>query len=76
MIYDETHQLLACMENGGYRLLENITLPEDQFLQGNDIVGAQWRAFLEGVTIKERINPEAQRNHLPLRFRSQMTEFQ
>lgn len=76
MIYDETHQLLACLENGSYRLLENITLPKDKFLQGNDIVGEQWRAFLAAVTIKERINPSAQRNHLPLRFRSEMTEFQ
>ncbi len=35
-----------------------------------------WRTFHDHIAIAERINPVCQRNHLPLRFRPYMTEFQ
>ncbi|MCB7320473.1 TIGR03915 family putative DNA repair protein [Lacrimispora sp. 210928-DFI.3.58] len=35
-----------------------------------------WKAFFDTIAIKERTNPTCQRNHLPLRFRPYMTEFQ
>lgn len=35
-----------------------------------------WTAFFHTIAIKERTNPVCQRNHLPMRFRPFMTEFQ
>ena len=34
-----------------------------------------WRTFFDQISIRERENYVCQRNHLPLRFRSYMTEF-
>ena len=34
-----------------------------------------WSGFFESISIKERENPKCQQNHLPLRYRSDMTEF-
>lgn len=34
-----------------------------------------WKTFHRTIAIKERTNPICQRNHLPLRFRPYMTEF-
>jgi probable DNA metabolism protein len=35
-----------------------------------------WKTFFTAIAIEERKNPNCQRNHLPLRFRDLMTEFQ
>ena len=35
-----------------------------------------WKTYHEHIAIRERINPRCQMNHLPLRFRPYMTEFQ
>ncbi len=35
-----------------------------------------WRAFFSSIAVPERKNPVCQRSHLPLHFRSRMTEFQ
>ena len=35
-----------------------------------------WISFFHTIAIKERTNPICQRNHLPLRYRAYMTEFQ
>lgn len=35
-----------------------------------------WKVFFQSISIKERENYVCQRNHLPLRFRAYMTEFQ
>ena len=35
-----------------------------------------WKTFFTAIAIEERKNPYCQRNHLPLRFRDLMTEFQ
>jgi len=34
-----------------------------------------WKIFYKNITIQERINPALQRNNLPHRFRTDMTEF-
>lgn len=36
---------------------------------------ALWRTFFDTIGVKERHNKKCQQNHLPLRFRSHMTEF-
>lgn len=35
-----------------------------------------WKTFFTAIAIEQRKNPDCQRNHLPLRFRPLMTEFQ
>lgn len=35
-----------------------------------------WKTYHEHIAVRERINPRCQMNHLPLRFRPYMTEFQ
>ena len=35
-----------------------------------------WKTFFTAIAIEQRKNPACQRNHLPLRFRPLMTEFQ
>lgn len=75
MIYDETRQLLAVIEKGQTTLMEGVqapNIPENTLEREKQ---EQWRTFLEAVTIKERINPRAQMSHLPLRFRSNMVDF-
>ena len=41
-----------------------------------DSYEALWKIFFETEAIRERNNPACQQNHLPLRFRPYMTEFQ
>ena len=79
LIYDENRKLatfhvpgnswiLAQVPEIDQERLEEITLREDDY---RDL----WKAFFEHIAIKERINPNLQRNNLPLRFRKDMTEF-
>lgn len=49
-------------------MTENISAKEREMQQ-------LWKGFFESLSIKERENPICQRNHLPLRFRPDMTEF-
>lgn len=39
-------------------------------------IESMWKAFFASISIKERENKKLQRNNLPLRFRSNMTEFE
>jgi probable DNA metabolism protein len=39
------------------------------------LVAGLWRSFFEAVAIKERANPRAQRGGVPLKYRSNMPEF-
>lgn len=48
--------------------LQEHTKSEDQYR-------SLWKVFHKTIAIKERINPRCQRNHLPLWYRSNMTEF-
>lgn len=79
MIYDENRKLatfhvpgnpwiLAQVPELDQARLEEIAIKEDEY---RDL----WKAFFTHIAIKERINPKLQRNNLPLRFRSNMTEF-
>lgn len=76
LIYDETHRLLAIIENSKVSLLQDVDCPEFDMNVGEDKIQKQWLTFLEAVTIKERINPRVQMSHLPLRFRGNMVDFQ
>lgn len=75
MIYDETHELLGIIDQGDIHLMENTSCPEFSDSSDEQDIRQQWKTFLRAVTIDERANYRAQRNHLPLRFRGDMTEF-
>ncbi|MBS5819597.1 MAG: TIGR03915 family putative DNA repair protein [Enterococcus gilvus] len=75
MIYDETHEVLGIIDHGSIHLMENTTCPEFSEAGDEQAIQHQWKTFLQAVTIDERANYRAQRNHLPLRFRGNMTEF-
>lgn len=47
-----------------------------QFQEDKFQIEDLWKVFVESISIKERENKNLQRNNLPLRFRSFMTEFQ
>ena len=50
----------------------------DAFLAANGVLDGYedlWKAFFHAIGIKERENPDCQRNFLPLWYRKHMTEF-
>ena len=55
--------------------MENTSCPDFAEASDEQDIRQQWKTFLRAVTIDERANYVAQRNHLPLRFRGNMTEF-
>ena len=76
LIFDSTHQMALIHRPGRTAILpvEALEIPpataeEAQYRQ-------LWRAYHKAISIRERENPRAQRGHLPLRYRGQMTEFQ
>lgn len=75
MIYDETHRLLAIIDHGQTSFVADLDCPVFPDNSSEEEVQGQWQTFLEAVTIKERINLEVQRGHLPLRFRDNMVDF-
>ena len=79
MIYDKTHQVFMIhQKQKNWVLVEGPPL-EDEII--NDITEAEilyeglWKSFHNTIAIEERENPKCQRNHLPIRFRGNMTEF-
>lgn len=80
IIYDEKRKIAALHPaNGNWMLVSGSEIEEEVFHKAgskeNEIEDL-WRVFFETIAIKERTNPNLQRNHLPLRFRKHMTEFQ
>lgn len=79
IIYDEKRKKAGVHTGGaGWYLLEGKEADGLEQLagqaDGSDYVRL-WNAFFHSVSIKERENYVCQRSHLPLRFRSYMTEF-
>lgn len=60
--------ILTSISKSQLETLSGHTKSEDQYR-------SLWKAFHKTIAIKERINPRCQRNHLPLWYRSNMTEF-
>lgn len=78
-IYDKTHEVfLIHQKKEGWGLVRGETLDPDavsEVSDGEKDYAALWKVFFDAVSIRERENPKCQRNHLPLRFRGDMTEF-
>lgn len=79
MIYDKTHKVfLIHRAKTHWFLVEGEELDTEASLRISSAEGEferLWKGFCESISITERENPICQRNHLPLRFRGDMTEF-
>lgn len=76
LIYDRTHKEALLSSAGHWRIA-----PLDSFEMAQpDRFEAQyrrlWKTFFDTISIRERTNPRCQRTHMPLRYRSTLTEFQ
>lgn len=78
-IYDKTHSVFLLHKRG-----ESWTLVWDEALdtavsehisKGEEYYRELWKGFFNSISIRERENYNCQRNHLPVRFRPDMTEF-
>lgn len=79
MVYDKTHKMFLV-----HRAKKNWILVEGEELDKTEAgrVSASeaeyvrlWKGFCRSISIKERENLACQRNHLPIHFRQDMTEF-
>ncbi len=79
MIYDKKHRECV-IHRAKYRwiLVKGEELKQEwrEYLSDSEKEFARlWKGFFESISIKERENLNCQKNHLPLRFRKEMTEF-
>lgn len=78
VIYDEKHCLLAIHPAGmEWCLVHGADMDQQIFSISEREVKYRelFKHFCHNIAIKERKNPELQRNHLPLRYRKYMSEF-
>lgn len=75
LIYDRSHKEALLYENRRHVFLQlaEWTMPEPDACES--AYREMWKLFYNRVAIESRINPKLQRNHLPHRFRPDMTEF-
>jgi len=81
IIYDEIHRTAAIYsaQKSFWVLKTDIADSEIEALlvgKESDCYTKLWNIFFETIAIEERKNERCQRNHLPLRYRKYMTEFQ
>lgn len=80
MIYDKTHKMFLVHQKGKHWILiVNEELNEEAIYKVSTREAMYvnlWKVFFESIAIKERKNYDLQRQHLPLRYRSHITEFQ
>lgn len=79
IIYDENRKLASIHIPGRQWILAQLPKLEQEKLDEiwgiDDEYSNLWKIFFKSIAIKERTNPKLQRNNLPLRYRSYMTEF-
>lgn len=80
MIHDKTHGMFVVHESGKkWVLLWDELWKEDEVLKVSEKEKEYeklWKGFCKTIAIKSRENPGCQRQHLPLRFRPNMVEFE
>lgn len=80
MIYDRTHQMYLVHEaKKQWFLMQGFELNQEEALHVSENERQYtelWKSFCKTISIEERKNPGCQRNHLPLRYREFMVEFQ
>lgn len=79
IIYDEKREkMILHPSNSKWVVMRADTVEwKEKLLQRTDEKEYEelWKCFFESINIAERKNPICQRNHLPMRYRSNMTEF-
>jgi probable DNA metabolism protein len=79
IIYDEKRKKAVLHPSNRSWFLMTLDSPEweDYLLKAasQDQYEELWKIFRKSITIKERVNPTCQLNHMPLRYRPYMTEF-
>ena len=80
MIYDRTHKMfLVHRESKQWFLIVDEELNEEAVMRLSEkekTYMTLWKGFFENIAIVERESYERQRQHLPLRYRKHVTEFQ
>lgn len=80
MIYDKIHRMFLVHEKGKrWILVQDEELDRDAikwFSATEALYVKLWKCFFESISIKERESYERQRQHLPLRYRTHVVEFQ
>lgn len=78
MIYDKTHQMFVVHEAGKKWVLvwnEDFDQSFSSYVSDRELEYARlWKNFCKTIAIESRTNPKCQLNHLPLRYRGDMTE--
>lgn len=79
VIYDENRKTAIIHRTGYpwvYTVIKDMNLEELLMKESlEDNYEELWKTFFTSIAIKERSNPNLQRNNLPKRFRANMTEF-
>ena len=80
MSYDKTHKMFLVHESRKHWIMvlnQKIDVNAAKKVSRAEAVYAKlWKNFFESISIKERESYERQRQHLPLRYREHVTEFQ
>ena len=79
MVYDKTHkEFLVHRAKADWVLVQGEELDHEaagRISASESEYARMWKGFCSSIAIKERENPDCQRNHLPIHFRQDMTEF-
>lgn len=80
MIYDKAHRMFLVHEKGKRWILaqdDDLNVDAIKWFSATETLYVRlWKGFFESISIKERENYERQRQHLPLRYRTHIIEFQ
>ena len=80
MIHDQSHHMFAVHEAGKrWVLVQDEPLNAqmtNQVSEKEEEYARMWKSFCRTITVESRKNPACQLQHLPLRFRPNMLEFQ
>lgn len=80
MIYDKVHCMFLIHEKGKRWILaqdDDLNVDAIKWFSATETLYVKlWKGFFESVSIKERESYERQRQHLPLRYRTHVIEFQ
>ena len=78
LIHDKTHHMYAVHEAGKeWVLVENERIQEErlgQITENEQMYASLWTDFCRTISIESRENPRSQMQHLPLRYRPEMTK--
>lgn len=79
MIHDKNHKMFAVHEAGKHwvLVLDEYWNPQTELKESEQEkeYAKLWKSFCKTISIQSRTNPRCQMQHLPLRFRPNMTEF-